>query len=463
MRSLYSRFVIISIVIMLVSSMIGFLLSNVYYHLYLKPYNSEKILKYAQEVKHLYEQSNEQNREEYLQSISNLGFEIYVVDDRKQGKRYGNAFRKINVNDETIESVLKGHTYNGISTYPTRLFITGFFDNELLNSIGIPIQHDDKQYALFIRPDIQQQFGEMRVFFAVLLCLMVGLSIILIAIAARFIVRPIQLFTNATKKIANGEYEVALPEYRKDEIGTLAISFRKMAKSLKDLDRMRQEFVSNVSHEFQSPLSSIQGFSKTLQTNEMSETERKRYLKIIESESRRMSSLCKQLLTLASLDKEERVLDKKTFDIGKQIRDVIFMSEWQWREKDVAIELDVPNIQVYGDENLLHQVWTNLLTNSIKFTDSGGTISFYGEEKETELCLTISDTGIGMSEEEIDKIFDRFYKVDEARNRTIEGSGLGLSIVKKIIDLHEGSIAVNSVKGEGTTFTIHLPKVAKNV
>ncbi|MDC2864144.1 sensor histidine kinase [Bacillus sp. BP-3] len=463
MRSLYSRFVIISIVIMLVSSMIGFLLSNVYYHLYLKPYNSEKILKYAQEVKHLYEQSDEQNREEYLKSISNLGFEIYVVDDQKQGKRYGNAFRKINVSDETIESVLKGHTYNGISTYPTRLFITGFFDNELLNSIGIPIQHDDKQYALFIRPDIQQQFGEMRIFFSVLLCLMVGLSIILIAIAARFIVRPIQLFTNATKKIANGEYEVALPEYRKDEIGTLAVSFRKMAKSLKDLDRMRQEFVSNVSHEFQSPLSSIQGFSKTLQTNEMSESERKRYLKIIESESRRMSSLCKQLLTLASLDKEERVLDKKTFDVGKQIRDVIFMLEWQWREKDVAIELDVPNIQVYGDENLLHQVWTNLLTNSIKFTESGGTISFYGEEKESELCLTISDTGIGMGEDEIDKIFDRFYKVDEARNRTIEGSGLGLSIVKKIIDLHEGSITVQSVKGEGTTFTIYLPKITNNV
>jgi len=393
-----------------------------------------------------------------LKSISNLGFEIYVVNDQKQGKRYGNAFRKINVSDETIESVLKGHTYNGISTYPTRLFITGFFDNELLNSIGIPIQHDDKQYALFIRPDIQQQLGEMRIFFAVLLCLMVGLSIILIAIAARFIVRPIQLFTSATKKIANGEYEVALPEYRKDEIGTLAVSFRKMAKSLKDLDRMRQEFVSNVSHEFQSPLASIQGFSKTLQTNEMSESERKHYLEIIESESRRMSSLCKQLLTLASLDKEERVLDKKTFDVGKQIRDVIFMLEWQWREKDVAIELDVPSIQVYGDENLLHQVWTNLLTNSIKFTESGGTISFDGEEKDTELCLTISDTGIGMSEDEIDKIFDRFYKVDEARNRTIEGSGLGLSIVKKIIDLHEGSITVHSVKGEGTTFTIYLPK-----
>ncbi|CAG9614362.1 Heme sensor protein HssS [Bacillus rhizoplanae] len=458
MRSLYSRFVMISIVIMLASSVVGFLLSNVYYHIYLKPYNSEKILKYAQEVKHLYEKSDEHSREEYLQSISNLGFEIYVVDDQKQGKRYGNAFRKINVNEETIESVLKGHTYNGISTYPARLFITGFFDNELLNSIGIPIQHDGKNYALFIRPDIQQQFGEMRIFFAVLICLTVGLSIICIVIAARFIVRPIQLFTSATKKIANGEYEIALPEYRKDEIGTLAVSFRKMAKSLKDLDRMRQEFVSNVSHEFQSPLASIQGFSKTLQTNDMSESERKRYLKIIESESRRMSSLCKQLLTLASLDKEEQVLDKKMFDAGKQIRDVIFMLEWQWREKDVAIELDVPSIQVCGDENLLHQVWTNLLTNSIKFTESGGTISFYGEEKETELYFSISDTGLGMSEEEIEKVFERFYKVDEARNRTIEGSGLGLSIVKKIVDLHEGTITVHSIKGEGTTFTIQLPK-----
>ncbi|PEZ02208.1 sensor histidine kinase [Bacillus sp. AFS018417] len=458
MRSLYSRFVIISIVIMLVSSIVGFLLSNVYYHIYLKPYNSEKILKYAQEVKHLYEKSDEHSREEYLQSISKLGFEIYVVDDHKQGKRYGNAFRKINVSEETIDSVLKGHTYNGISTYPARLFITGFFDNELINSIGIPIQHDGTNYALFIRPDIQQQFGEMRIFFAALICLTVVISIICIAIAARFIVRPIQLFTSATKKIANGEYEIALPEYRKDEIGTLAVSFRKMAKSLKDLERMRQEFVSNVSHEFQSPLASIQGFSKTLQTNDMSESERKRYLKIIESESRRMSSLCKQLLTLASLDKEEQVLDKKMFDAGKQIRDVIFMLEWQWREKDVAIELDVPSIQVYGDENLLHQVWTNLLTNSIKFTESGGTISFYGEEKETELHFTISDTGLGMSEEEIEKIFERFYKADEARNRTIEGSGLGLSIVKKIVDLHEGTITVHSIKGEGTTFTIQLPK-----
>ncbi|MDM5186446.1 HAMP domain-containing sensor histidine kinase [Bacillus sp. DX4.1] len=459
MKSLYSRFVLITMGIMLLSSIIGFLLTNVYYQVKLKPYNSEKILRYAEEVKHLYEKQTEETKDEYLHSIAKLGYEIYVVDDQKQGKRIGNAFRTIKISDAAIDEVLQGKVYNGVSTYPTRLFITGFFDNELINSVGVPLKNGDKQYALFIRPDIQQQFGEMRIFLAVLLGFIVGLSIIFIAIAARFIVHPIQKFTKATQKIASGEYDIELEHNRKDEIGTLAVSFQKMTKSIKDLDQMRQEFVSNVSHEFQSPLSSIQGFSKTLQTDKMTEDERLHYLKIIESESKRMSSLCKQLLTLASLDKEEKVLQRKTFNLQKQIKDVIFMMEWKWREKDIAIEFDVPSISITGDENLLHQVWTNLFTNSIKFTDSGGTIEFQLEEREDKVVISISDNGLGMEKEEVEKIFERFYKVDTARARNVEGSGLGLSIVKKIIELHQGGISVVSEKGKGTKFQIELPKV----
>ena len=132
----------------------------------------------------------------------------------------------------------------------------------MINSVGVPLKHGDKQYALFIRPDIQNQFGEMRIFLAVLLGFIVLLSIIFIAIAAGYIVRPIRKFTKATQKIASGEYEIELDVKRKDEIGTLSTSFQKMTKSIKELDEMRQEFVSNVSHEFQSPLSSIQGFRK---------------------------------------------------------------------------------------------------------------------------------------------------------------------------------------------------------
>lgn len=179
----------------------------------------------------------------------------------------------------------------------------------------------------------------MRIFLAVLLGFIVLLSIIFIAIAAGYIVRPIRKFTKATQKIASGEYEIELDVKRKDEIGTLSTSFQKMTKSIKELDEMRQEFVSNVSHEFQSPLSSIQGFSKTLQTEKMSMEERNHYLQIIEGESKRMSSLCKQLLTLASLDKEEKVLQIKEFNLQKQIKDVIFMLEWKWREKISPLNL----------------------------------------------------------------------------------------------------------------------------
>ena len=149
----------------------------------LKPYNSEKILKYAEEVKSLYEKQKE-NQETYLHSIAKLGYEIYIVDDQKNGKRIGNAFRKTSISDATVHKVLQGETFNGVSTYPTR-FITGFFDNELINSVGVPVKHGDKQYALFIRPDIQNQFGEMRIFLAVLLGFIVLLSIIFIAIAKR--------------------------------------------------------------------------------------------------------------------------------------------------------------------------------------------------------------------------------------------------------------------------------------
>lgn len=235
--------------------------------------------------------------------------------------------------------MLNGETFNGVSTYPTRLFITGFFDNELINSVGVPLKHGDKQYALFIRPDIQNQFGEMRIFLAVLLGFIVLLSIILLRLQQVTSFVPFVSLRTRRKKIASGEYEIELDVKRKDEIGTLSTSFQKMTKSIKELDEMRQEFVSNVSHEFQSPLSSIQGFSKTLQTEKMSVEERNHYLQIIEGESKRMSSLCKQLLTLASLDKEEKVLQIKEFNLQKQIKDVILCSSGNGVRKILPLNL----------------------------------------------------------------------------------------------------------------------------
>src|SRR5690606_37988171 len=149
-------------------------------------------------------------------------------------------------------------------------------------------------------------------------------------VSTRYIVNPIVKLTEATKTLAQGKYNIQLEVKRRDEIGKLAGTFMQMAKSLEQLDQMRQEFVSNVSHEIQSPLASIQGFSHTLQSADLPEEQRRRYLAIIENESRRMSQLGKQLLMLASLDKEEAILDKQMFDVSAQIRQVLFMLEWSW-------------------------------------------------------------------------------------------------------------------------------------
>ncbi len=190
----------------------------------------------------------------------------------------------------------------------------------------------------------------------------------------------------------------------------------------------------------------------------MSVEERNHYLQIIEGESKRMSSLCKQLLTLASLDKEEKVLQIKNSICRSKLKTSFLCSNGNGVKKDIAVEFDVPDIVIKGDENLLHQVWSNIFTNSIKFSNDGGTVEFFVEELESSVIISISDNGIGMEQEEMDRIFDRFYKVDTARARNVEGSGLGLSIVQKIVELHNGNVSVYSTKGEGTTVRMELPK-----
>lgn len=458
MRTLYLRLFLTTLMVMILSSLIAFFLSNAYYQLYLKPSNDEKLTKMAEDIKSFYEENPEDRMDSYLSHISHLGYQLYLVNDQKKGTFYGNAFRKSTIDGKTLQTVLSGRVYHGIREYPSKVFITGFFENDLKNTIGMPLTINKKQYALFMRPDTELQIGELRIFLAVLLLLTFVISVLLVIVSTRYLVAPITKLTEATKSIASGKYTIQLNVNRRDEIGRLAGHFSQMAKGLDQLEASRQEFVSNVSHEIQSPLASIQGFTQTLQSKHLREEERQHYLKIIEQESKRMSQLSKQLLTLASLDKEESLLNKKTFDLSAQIKQVLSMTEWHWREKDLAIDMELPSTFLYGDENLLHQVWSNLLTNCIKFTDPGGTISISLENQDTHCLVTISDTGIGISNEDLSRIFDRFYKADKARERKEASTGLGLAIVKKIIALHDGQIEVQSELGKGSSFQVTLPR-----
>ncbi|QQZ09979.1 sensor histidine kinase [Heyndrickxia vini] len=459
MKTLYVRIVWTTIFVMLFSALLSFFISNLYYHYFLKSHNDQKVTNMVEDVLVFFEKHSSSDSDTYLDYVGRLGYQLYIVDTNGKGKFYGGDFREKKLSPTVIQNVLQGNVYHGIKEFPSRLFVTGFFDNSVKNTIGVPITIKGTPHALFMRPNLEAQFGEMRIFFAVLLVFTILLSIVFVIISTRYIVKPIVKLTDATKKLTKGNYNIQLNVKRKDEIGQLASHFSEMTKSLKQLEEMRQEFVSNVSHEIQSPLASIQGFSQTLRSKKLSDEQQEKYLSIIEDESRRMSQLSKQLLTLASLDKEEGILEKERFDVADQVKQVLFMTEWSWRDKDIAIDMELPSTYIEADKKLLHQVWTNLITNSIKYTEPGGAISLEVHANAETCIVKIQDTGIGIAEEDLSRIFQRFYKVDKARNRKEGSSGLGLAITQKIIELHGGKIQVDSQLGRGTTFIITLPNV----
>ncbi|MED1724682.1 cell wall metabolism sensor histidine kinase WalK [Brevibacillus parabrevis] len=457
MRSLYFRVVLMFVAIVIISGTLGFLLANEYYQRNMRTYNEQKITRIGQQIIDLYEHNAaSMDLPAFMTHVANLNFQLYLVDENGQVQTFGAPFRDQQIEPQIVQKVLAGETYRGITEEQHGLFVTGFFENTLKNSIGLPLEAEGRKYALFVRPSIEQQFGEVHVMFAVLLAAMFLLSLMFILIFTRYLVRPIQKLSQATKKLAEGEYEIQLDISRRDEIGELATNFAQMTESLKQLDDMRQEFVSNVSHEIQSPLASIQGFSQAIRSGGMPEAQKAEYLAIIEEESRRLSSLSKQLLTLASLDKETGLYEPSDYRLDEQLRQVVLLLERQWQQKKLELELELPDTLVTADKQLFNQVWINLLSNSIKFTPPHGTI-FVSIQQSPDIAVIIRDTGIGISEEERQHIFERFYKGDKSRNREATGSGLGLAIVQKIVQVAKGSIEIDSQIGIGTTIKVTLP------
>ncbi|OZU87491.1 sensor histidine kinase [Virgibacillus indicus] len=457
MRTLYVRIIITTMAIMIASAVIAFAAANIYYQQFLKPENDKKTVHIAENIIAIYENNNREPISDYLTAMTDLGYKFYLVKPDGEGQVYGDSFTSEQIDSEHVDSVLSGDTYHGIANFPWKPFVTGFFDNELKNTIGVPIEIAGETHALFVRPNTMQQFGEMRIFLAVLLVLALLFSFLLVLTSTRFIVNPIKKLTEATKKIAAGNYHVKLNVNRKDEIGRLANDFSKMSDSLEHTEEKRQEFISNVSHEIQSPLTSIQGFSRVLREEELPREIRERYLSIIENESKRLSALSKQLLTLSNLDQDLDKRDFIPFDVADQLKEVVSTMEWQLRERELAVEMSVHPATVIGDPKLLQQVWVNLLTNAIRYSEAGGKVTIQTASDKSAVHVSVKDTGIGIAENDISQLFDRFYKVDKARTRTENSTGLGLSIVKKIVELHDGTVLVESEPGIGSTFTVTLP------
>ncbi|WP_411349041.1 sensor histidine kinase [Paenibacillus sp. WLX2291] len=318
--------------------------------------------------------------------------------------------------------------------------------------VGVPFERNGVHYALFIRPN--QFSNQLNKWMILALSVMLTTGVLLFLFAARLIARPITKLSEATRQVAKGDYNVRVNLKRKDEIGELGNNFNQMTSQLSKIEAMRQEFVSNVSHEIQTPLTSIRGFAVALK--DTASTEQMKHLKIIEQESERLSKLSSNLLKLASLDVVK--LNLSHFRLDEQVRMAVVSCVPMWTAKQIEVSADLDKILFDGDEDLLSQVWINLLSNAIKFTPEKGNIYITLTEDEQWIKTSVQDTGCGIDAEHVEHIFERFYKADTSRNSAVGGNGLGLSIVQKILMLHGGRIEATSTVGEGTTMTVYLPR-----
>lgn len=269
------------------------------------------------------------------------------------------------------------------------------------------------------------------------------------------IVKPLKALSIASMEVAKGNYTVYVEPRTCDEVGQLTQNFNVMVKAIASTDALRKDFVSNVSHEFRTPITSIRGFAKLIEADEISAEKRLEYSRIIVEESQRLMALSNNLLWLSEL--ESQVIEKESseFSLDEQIRKVILILENDWEKKSIDFILELAPVVYRGKEYLLEEVWLNLIQNAIKFSGEESAIKIYLYEQDGFITVKIIDEGMGIPVENQDKIFERFYKSNPRGSK--EGTGLGLVIVKKIIDMLGGQLSLESKVGFGSQFTIKLP------
>lgn len=300
----------------------------------------------------------------------------------------------------------------------------------------------------------EERFGRVPLFlFSVV---SIGVGTVLSVLFSRRPLKPLRSVMDAVDRIASGDYSVRIDLKGPEEFRALSSKFNHMAEELGSVELLRSDFVNNFSHEFKTPIVSIRGFAKALKWDDLTEAERDEYLDIILDETERLSSLSANVLYLSKIEKQTIVTGRKRFNLSEQLRLAAALVEPRLSEKQLALEMDGGECLVDGNEEMLRQVWLNLLDNAVKFSPTGGKITIRVKPSGEGVSVKISDEGIGMSPETKKHIFDKFYQGD--RSHATGGNGLGLSIVKKIVDLHGGHITIRS-SDKGSTFEVFLKSV----
>jgi signal transduction histidine kinase len=274
--------------------------------------------------------------------------------------------------------------------------------------------------------------------------------------------KPVQRITQAAEQIMKGDLSVRIEKPRsidpEDGYGTVIDYFNKMATELSGIDTLQNDFIANVSHEMKTPLAVIQNYCTILQTPDLDEEKRMEYAKLMADAARDLANMVTNILKLNKLENKSIYPNMRTYDLGEQLCECMLAFENLWERKELEIETDLEeNVNVKSDPELLSLVWNNLLSNAIKFTNKGGTVRLSLQTSGNFAVVRVQDTGCGIRPEEGRRIFEKFYQADTSH--ATKGNGLGLALVKRVIDIVGGDISVESEIGKGSTFTVVLKRV----
>lgn len=295
------------------------------------------------------------------------------------------------------------------------------------------------------------------VLFMSLISMFIGLVITMLT--SKIMLKPVNKLVNQLNQLSQGNFKARLrfskPISAHPTFKEIETSFNRAAEELEHTEMLRSDFINNFSHEFKTPIVSIAGFANLVLHGNLSEEERREYLQVIEEESMRLSYMATNVLSLTKVENQTILTDVTEYNLSEQLRAAVLLLAEKWQQKKIKMDIQIEEHTISANEELLKQVWINLIDNAVKFSDAGGVVSIRITEKEDKIYVSISNGGKGIPKDSLTRIFQKFYQADESH--ASEGNGIGLAVVKKVAELHNGDVFVESENGN-TTFTVMLPR-----
>lgn len=453
-RMMWTSCAIILVVIMLITGAMSLLLNN-----YVKGSKYDAAINASQTIEGLtvtLALENYDTRSLYFYNNSLVTISHVLDSDITVISNTGEVFASTNqtkrVSSKYISAVLSGKIVSESGRF-------GGVFSERVYIIGVPMEYNDKIVGgVFFSTELPKMKDNVySLLMMVLIACIIALAIacVLIFIHAKRTATPLRELNKAVLEIASGNFSKRLPP-GKDEIGQLSSSFNYMASSLEKLENSRSEFISDVSHELRTPMTSISGFVGGILDGTIPPEKEKEYLRIVYDESRRLAKMTNDMLEMSKMNSSEYKLDVSKFDLSELIRLCIIQLEQKISEKKLELNVTLPEdkLIVIADKAAIQRVIINLLDNAVKFSFERTTVTVSAVRKAKKAYISIGNLGIGIEEKELSNIFDRFYKTDKSRTRDKSGAGLGLSMVKNIINLHKQEVFAESINtGQGSKFT----------